>query len=113
MPHGIEAVVVVLSLGDDAVELHALRVRLEQVGALAVAEGVQVHRDPVVYRDLFPLRQPGTNLRRIVPADEDDVQVGVVVAHIGRRRDADRDAVARLALPEIRHAHGAGRRLRR
>src|SRR5438874_1095378 len=55
----------------------------------------------------------GTNLRRIVPADEDDVQVGVVVTDIGRRRDADRDAVARLALTEIRHVHAAGRRLRR
>jgi len=112
LPHGIEAVVVVLPLGHDAIELHAERIRLEQVRALAVVEGVEVHRDGVVDRDLFPFRQPGTDLRRIVPADEHDVQVGIVVTHIRRRRDADGNAVARLALAEVGHANAAGRQIR-
>src|SRR5213596_2457672 len=105
-PYGVEAVVVVLPFRADAVELDAARVRLEEVGALLVAECVQQNHDAVVDVDLLALGEAGPHLGRVVLADKDDVQVHVVVAQVDGGRRARRDAVPRVALAEVRHRPG-------
>src|SRR5439155_829908 len=101
LPDGVEAVVVVLPFRHEGVGLNAERVRQKQVGVLAVAKRVEVHGDGVVRSGLLPLGERGADQRRGVLADEHDVQVGVVVGHVGGGRRARRIAVAGIALAEI------------
>jgi len=101
LPHRIEAVVVVLPLGDDAVELHAPGVGHEHVGVLAVVERVKIDSHSVVPADLLAPGDARPDLGGIVAAHEDDVEVLVIVRDVGRRLLADRCAVARLALAEL------------
>ena len=101
LPHGVEAQVLILSLGEDAVELHAERIGHEHVGPLAVAERIQVHDDGVVAVGVLSPGDPRSHLRRVVVAHEHDVETPVVVSEVGSGALAHGIAVSGVPLAEI------------
>ena len=68
-------------------------------------EGVQVHGHPVIIADVLAVGQLRPNLRRVVLADEEHIQVVIVVAQVGCRGRAHGDTVAGITLAEARHRH--------
>ena len=70
-----------------------------------IVESVEVHSDTIVAPNVLAIGQTGPDLRRVVLADEDHVEVGIVVAQVGRRRRAHRGAVAGITLAEAGHRH--------
>ena len=111
LPQGVVAEIVVLALRRDAIQLDAERVHDELVRPSPVVVGIQEDRDHVVAQDRFALRHVRADLGRVVLADEDRVQVPLVVREVRRGLDRRRDAVAGLPLHEARDRDSWRRRL--
>src|SRR5262245_1247377 len=105
MPERVEAEVVLLAFGNNAVELYAERICSEKVSTLAVVKCVEQHDYVIVAAYLFAPRESGSDVIGLVLAYEDHVQVFIIVRQIGFCRLACRSAVARLALSKIRDSN--------
>ncbi len=107
IPHGVEAEVVTLAFGVEAVELHAERIGGEDEAALLVVEGIEEDLDAFVARDVLAFGEPGADLGGVVVADEDGVDVLVVVGEEDLGLEAGRVAVAGHVLAEAGDHHAA------
>src|SRR6202140_677647 len=70
------------SLRPYGVPLHAERCGLEGIRTAAVVKGVENNFDLIVVVNVFPARQAGADLPRVVEAYEHDVEIFLVVAQV-------------------------------
>ena len=108
VPEGVEAEIVILAFAIGGIGLDAERVHEEFVGVLAVVIGVQEDADEIVAEDVFAFREARPGAAGGGVADEDDVEVGLVIADPGVGLAADGGAVVGLALAEIANAQHVG-----
>ena len=81
---GVEGEIEVLALGPQRVGLYAQGIGKKGIGPAVIVERVQHQFDIVIIKYLFPPRKTGANLVRLtIEADEDDIQVLVVIAKVG------------------------------
>ena len=111
IPEGVEAEIVALAFGlDRGIGLNAEGIDEEFVAALAGVVGIEEDADQVVAQDVLALGHAGARLAGRRVADENRVEVLIVVADPGGSLAADGHAVAGLALAEIVHALHVGAR---
>lgn len=104
MPHGVEAVVVFLAFGGDAVHLNSIRVRKEHVGAAAIVEGVEADAHCLVAGDLIAPGESRSKRFRVSFAFECNVEIDAVVGKVGGGFAGCRLSVLGLTLAEIGNA---------
>ncbi len=80
------------------IPLHSKRSRLEGVGPTPVVESIQHNLDLIVVVNVLAARHSRAELLRIVKANEDDVQVFLVVAQVSNGFFGNFFAVMRVAL---------------
>ena len=109
IPYGVERSIEVTlglllagGLGPDSVPLHAEGRGLKGVGAAAVVKGIEHDLDLVVVVNVFSARHAGAHLFRIIEANEDHVEIFLVVAEISVGGLGYSFAVVRIALCEAR-----------
>ena len=108
IPECIEAEIVALAFVFRSVGLDAERVDEEFVGVLAIVIGVEEDADDVVAEDVFAFGEAGADAAGGRLADEDDVEIVLVIADPGAGLAADGGAVVGLALAEIVNAEHVG-----
>jgi hypothetical protein len=86
------------SFSPDGVPLHAERRGLEGVGAAAIVKRIEHDLDLIVVVNIFAIRHAGANFAGIIEADEDGVEIFLVVTEIRLCRLGDGLAVVGLAL---------------
>ena len=81
---GVEREIKLLAFGPESVCLDSQGIGKKGIGPAVIVERVQHQLDIVIVKHFFPPRKIGANLMRlIVEADEDDVQVLVVISQVG------------------------------
>ena len=99
---GVEREIELLAFGPESVGLDSQGIGKKGIGPAMIVERVQHQLDIVIVKHVFPPRKMGANLvRLIVEADEDDVQVLVVIAEVGLGTLRDRLSVTGSALDEL------------
>src|SRR5690349_3694481 len=110
VPQRVETIVVALAFGINRVRLHTEGVGEEIVGAVKIVKGVKQHADAVVLIRGLAFGQMRANLAGLVAANENDVEIFVVVRKIGCRRFRRGGAVTGKILTKIAYGefHFAG-----
>ena len=82
--NGVERKIKLLAFGPESVGLNAQRIGKKSIGPAMIVERVQHHFDIVIVKHVFAARKTSTNLLGlIIEANEDDIQVLVVIAKVG------------------------------
>ena len=99
---GVEREIKLLAFGPESVCLDSQGIGKKGIGPAVIVERVQHQLDIVIVKHFFPPRKIGANLMRlIIEANEDDVQVLVVIAKVGLGALRDRLSVTGSALDKL------------
>ncbi len=93
--------VILLTVCDDGIRLHAQRIRREPVSAMMVVERIEHYAHHVVVVGALPFAHARTHEFRHVSTDKHHIQVVGIVGKEGCSSLAGGNAVPGLALPEI------------